>query len=395
MDTSFLYDPIRIPFKGESSVCACHFDDECLRDFIEKNGVVGECSFCGKKSKVIDFASFIEHAQSIVYRYFGTLDDENLPSAFFHGDNYGFGFVREPDSLIGEIISAEGIHSLSTYQLLQELGLLTGESALDDAIQNCFAMGQEWIRHNPLSFSAGEWVSYYWKSFCDTIKFKRRFTVDELEFEGDHYGETISYSEVITQIFSAIRDAKMCKYLRAGTRLYRSRLFSEAPATISFLDLTSPPDEHAKQNRMSPAGISMFYSSLQAKTNIAEIGQTEGIVITGRFTLKNDVYILDLTDLPGISYWSKGNIGEMAFLHQFSREISKPIERDERIHIDYLPTQAFTEYIRHRFKDETGRSLDGIMYNSSIPNAGKNVVLFCDQMSSEQYVELTDYKRDA
>ena len=71
----------------------------------------------------------------------------------------------------------------------------------------------------------------------------------------------------------------------------------------------------------------MFYSSLQAKTNLAELGQTEGVIVTGRFTLKKDVRILNLTNLPSLSYWGKGDIGEMKFLHDFSKEVSHPILR--------------------------------------------------------------------
>ena len=47
----------------------------------------------------------------------------------------------------------------------------------------------------------------------------------------------------------------------------------------------------------------------------------------------------------------------MEFLHDFSKEVSRPIERDDRIHIEYLPTQAFTEYIRYRFQDNNGSHL--------------------------------------
>ena len=78
---------------------------------------------------------------------------------------------------------------------------------------------------------------------------------------------------------------------------------------------------------MSPAGISMFYSSLQAMTNLTELGQTEGVIVTGRFTLKKDVRILNLTNLPSLSYWGKGDIGEMEFLHDFSKEVIHPILR--------------------------------------------------------------------
>lgn len=386
------YSTIRIPLSGENTVCSCHFEDENLRQHIERNGEIGTCTFCGKEAKVIDFANFIEHVKNVVYRYFGTLDDENIPLELFHENSHGFGLIEEIMFEGEQTPHINLLRSLSSSSLLQELELIADNDLLNEAIESCFDMGQEWIRHNPMSFTEGQWVSYYWKSFCDTIKSRRRFTIDEYEFEGDYYGNTLSYKDVINRIFSAIKDAQMCITLPQGARLYRSRVFEEKPENPQFDDLTSAPTENAKQNRMSPAGISMFYSSLQAKTNHAELGSIEGVIVTGRFTLKRDVRILDLTSLPSLSYWGKGDIGEMEFLYDFAKDVSRPIKRDDRIHIEYLPTQAFTEYIRYRFKDNNGAPLDGIMFNSSIPNAGKNVVLFCNKEESSEYVDLTDFK---
>ena len=89
------YSTIRIPLSGENTVCSCHFEDENLRQHIERNGEIGTCTFCGKEAKVIDFANFIEHVKNVVYRYFGTLDDENIPLELFHENTHGFGLVEE------------------------------------------------------------------------------------------------------------------------------------------------------------------------------------------------------------------------------------------------------------------------------------------------------------
>ena len=386
------YQPIRIPDKGERTICSSHFADSVLCEFIEHHGESGECSFCGHNGKVMDFADFIEHARKTVYRYFGTIDDENLPAAFFHGDNWGFGFVREPASGIEEVMPTEGIHSLPTSELLYEMDLLTGEEKLDAAIEECFDMGQEWIRHDPLSFSNGEWVSYYWDSFRRTIMSGRRFTIDEYLFEGDHYGETLTYAEVISRIFSTIRSAGLITTLREGTRIFRSRSFPEGVSPSGFDDLTAPPSKYAKQNRMSPAGISMFYGALSPDTTIAELGNVDGVIFTGRFTIVKDLNLLDLTSLPRLSYWRKVDMSELAFLHKFAVELSRPISHDYRIDVEYLPTQAFTEYVRYRFKNSDGLPVDGIIYNSSKDTGGRNVVLFCDHNTSREWLELSDYK---
>ena len=61
------------------------------------------------------------------------------------------------------------------------------------------------------------------------------------------------------------------------------------------------------------------------------------------------------------------------FMHGFVADISKPIVRDNRIHYEYIPTPAVTEYIRYR----TSPPLDGIMFASARAH-GTNVVIFAD-----------------
>jgi len=100
MDTSYLYDPVHLPFKGESFVCASHFRDHALQHYVEKHGSEGVCSFCGKEAKVMDFADFMEYAVETIGRYFVTVNNADLPlaSSFYEkgDDDYSIpGYVRE------------------------------------------------------------------------------------------------------------------------------------------------------------------------------------------------------------------------------------------------------------------------------------------------------------
>ncbi len=63
---------------------------------------------------------------------------------------------------------------------------------------------------------------------------------------------------------------------------------------------------------------------------------------------------------------------------QVGKEISRPIARDDRIHIEYVPTQVVTEYVRNTLSVE-GKPIDGIRYASSRNNSGTAIVLFADQ----------------
>jgi hypothetical protein len=64
----------------------------------------------------------------------------------------------------------------------------------------------------------------------------------------------------------------------------------------------------------------------------------------------------------------------LAFLHEFSDIIIEPVDRNDRINIDYIPTQVFTEFLRD-FRFEGGR-IDGLMYRSATGERGVNYVLF-------------------
>jgi hypothetical protein len=66
-------------------------------------------------------------------------------------------------------------------------------------------------------------------------------------------------------------------------------------------------------------------------------------------------------------------------LHSFAEQIAAPVARDDRVHVDYIPTQVLTEFLRD-FRFECG-PIDRIRYPSATPVKGANVVLFADQDS--------------
>jgi hypothetical protein len=144
--------------------------------------------------------------------------------------------------------------------------------------------------------------------------------------------------------------------------------------------------EHANQsNRMSPSGIPMFYGSFDPATALLETvehprhdGQVASI---GTFQPVRDLLLLDLAELPGVpsvfELGSHGRIHALRFLHAFADDVSGPIARDGREHIDYVPTQIVTEYFRRVFRTDDGDALDGIIYRSS-RNGERALVLFCE-----------------
>lgn len=64
-------------------------------------------------------------------------------------------------------------------------------------------------------------------------------------------------------------------------------------------------------------------------------------------------------------------------MRDFIEDFTKPIERSDRAHADYVPTQVVTEYFRHVYRTDDGHQIDGIIYPSS-KTGDKAIVIFAD-----------------
>jgi len=165
----------------------------------------------------------------------------------------------------------------------------------------------------------------------------------------------------------------------------------------TVLQLGPPPTDAAKQNRMSPAGIVMMYVSEDAGTALAEIVDREGIYAVGEFVIERDAIILDLAELPetpSIFYEVPDSMEydprqHLIFLREVEEELSRPITRDDRVHVEYVPTQVVTEFLRTAATSHKG-PIDGIRYRSARRSGGKSLVLFADQTSLVTPEDLRD-----
>lgn len=94
--------------------------------------------------------------------------------------------------------------------------------------------------------------------------------------------------------------------LKAGHEIYRSRQHTVKDSPTLLHPLDSPPvDICTFLNRMSPAGISMFYGAFDEETARKEVLDTRRaaripIITTAKFILKEDLQIPDLCNLPDI-----------------------------------------------------------------------------------------------
>ena len=246
----------------------------------------------------------------------------------------------------------------------------------------CDGLGERvWCRAHPLSLTRDEKLTFSWDEFCELIKHRRRFFF--MREKGD--GELFSPLGLLKELENWCRRFEVIATLPAGHLFYRARYEKAGRFLQSAAELgPAPADKATVANRMSPAGIVMFYVSDEAATALREVARNPkkdvGRYAIGTFRTLRDVPILDLTAIPSIP-----SIFEpvpdsleydprppLIFLNYFAAELSMPIAGDERAHIEYIPAQVVTEYFRSEF-DHKGEPLAGIRYRSARREGGSSM----------------------
>lgn len=246
---------------------------------------------------------------------------------------------------------------------------------------------------------------YGWKVFENVVKLKSRYAFYQYE-EGV---STIPPCEFLDALSRVISELNLYTTIEKNTFLYRVRTHAEKEKLENVSELAPPPIEHAVYpNRMSPAGIPMFYGAFDIGTAIKETfsyTDVEQIATVAKFKLLKDITLVDLSKIPPIPrFFEKSSIArhQIVFLNDFVAEISKEILKDGREHIEYVPTQVVTEHIRYaHHKRNDDRKIDGIIYPSSKNKGKKSVVVFCENehcvanglAESDSFFELESLQR--
>jgi hypothetical protein len=254
-------------------------------------------------------------------------------------------------------------------------------TALEDIIR-CEA----WVEREFYRGTDSQRLTWGWKSFKAFTKNHARYFFLQAEDESD---DELTPGDVLGSVSEMIRSKLagegLIKTVDASADLIRIRV-DDQPQTAATA-IGTPKPEHARQsNRMSPAGIPMFYGAFDAVTAHAETFDPNvhagKILSIGTFRPVRDLTVLDLADLPLVPSVFDGArqplIHALRFLHDFAADISQPIARDGREHIEYVPTQIVTEYLRRVFRLPRNQRLDGIIYRSAKVAGANAFVLFCE-----------------
>jgi hypothetical protein len=103
-------------------------------------------------------------------------------------------------------------------------------------------------------------------------------------------------------------------------------------------------------------------------------------VTVAKFATARDAWVVDLTALPPVPSLfdrERRHLRQpIIFLRSFIEDLAKPVKKDGREHIEYVPTQVVTEYLRHVFRTETGHRVKGVIFSSARKKGSKCCVLF-------------------
>ena len=347
-------------------VCTNHIQDATLNAFIRKNGEKGECDYCkdGIEKKVIDISELGEHIEQSLYQLY---DDAANWLGYDSAEGGYQGSTYDADDLIRDHIEGD-----IDYDLLCDLTAEISDVA--------------WCDYDPYGPRENEMLLKDWENFKNIIQHHQRFTAFQpiLVNVGKY---KIKASDILDELGKMVVRLRMIKTLPAGTIIYRCRQHEKDNITEPE-QLCSPPTDLALYpNRMSPAGVSMFYGSMELGTTILETVdpaiKNKPYYTTAPFVLTEPLDIVDFSMLPKRpSIFNKTKFGKfhwVMFLEDFVKDLSKPIKKDDRReHVDYAPTQVVTEYIKYVLGNKRKRTIDGMTYPSSKDPRQNCTVLFYD-----------------
>ncbi|MER6687897.1 RES domain-containing protein [Streptomyces minutiscleroticus] len=342
----------------EQYVCMEDVRDSALRRELEGYLDPGTCSFCGSGTAgVVSFEVFMEEVMSAVYWRFQRANDAGVP--------------RED----GDWAEA----TMNFHEVVQDTLWGAVDWAVADAVE-AYDDGDAWVYRDYPWPNLDVAMRRGWRDFCELVYAHDDAVLlpqEERQWGYGMYGPR----EVLDHICEMAKRLGLIVPLPEGSRLWRSRI-ADAPVNCTASEMGPPPVRRAAPNRMSPAGVSMFYAAEDARTAQREVTAHRSDLgaqhlTTCAFSVAHyDCWILDLTDLPevpSIFDHQQRNLYAFAdFMQHFAAELTKPIPLDGTQHREYRPTQVFTQYLyRH-----APLGVNGIKFRSAQDSDGINYVLF-------------------
>lgn len=350
----------------DRAACLAHFEGDDLLRTVKAEVTELSCDFCEKESAdgVSPIAVSLEVIAATIINAVRRVYERAIDVLYNDDD-----FTTRYDTF-------EAVQELAGYDLDVEVLEALRETFVDEL----WCEEPSGLTHDVLLMSS-------WETLRRQVMHHQRFVfMTRLAPEMDSlHGYTLSATALLESLGRAVEQTGILRTLPEGSQFFRGRPspIGTKSSILGAKDLGSPPVAKAAANRMSPAGISMFYGTEDLPTVLSELsahhggGSSEAQV--GTFRALRNLVVVDLTSIPPIRVFDgKLDFRVVRFLQHFAQDLSRPVALDGSEHIEYVPTQVATEYLRFAL------GVDGIKFDSSL-TGGANVVLFvspdgcCDQ----------------
>lgn len=333
-------------------VCDECFADEALAAFVREHAEEPRCDYCERAADKPIAAPTDAVMAAIVggLRYEHARAVDELP---WDGGDGGW----------------QGAPTWDTYDVFARIGWpFVNEQLAQDviaAIQNA-----DWCEQ----ITPGTLLSFDWERFVALVSHRQRFLFAPEQEE----------MRLLVKLGQLMRKHGLLRELPVRTAFSRVRVHGPAEPIRGAQDIGTPPGPSARANRMSGAGIPVFYGARDDRTAVVETVEPADVgtslVTLGRFALTTPLLVVDLTAIPSVPSLFDAERrelrDELTFLDGFARDVSKPVRRDGSEHIEYVPTQIVCEYLRQRLADVEGRRPQGILFRSSARPEGTVAALF-------------------
>ena len=350
---------------SECRVCSSCVADYALREELQEYEVRGQgpCLACGQ-----DLSAPFDILLDVFVDGIKFLYDDALNSVPYVSSEGGF--VGAPVEDTWDLIDRfwDMFEDESSDKIIQELRLHIADIT--------------WVDRRDPDYGPEALLDAAWLTFSRVITHETRyvFWLGTGDREPNGHPWEIDPASALMRVGQLIDELGMFRQVPQGHRFYRARTFArgtEAPTTAKSLG-TPPVHLSLQGNRMSPAGIPMFYAGEDPKVVLDEVSvRTEHrLASVGEYAATIPFKVVDLTNIPPVpspfDRAKRDNTWKIQFLGSFVRRMSEPI-RAGRDQVDYVPTQVMTEYLLrvHWGRDE----VRGIQYPSAAHDAGVSLVI--------------------
>lgn len=348
-------------------ICADCVVDEALVDLVKDNLSASSCSYCEDISENGELISapynvIMERIYETIFQYYADAQDVDMPWV-------------EKEWLMPETNIYEVIVEFDpgwSGDFFEDIA-----SSSDPSLYLVGHVNNDWSIECPASA-----LSYGWSAFKEQVLFRTRYLF--LSEPEDEYSsgrpDYIPISKMIDALGALCNAENLVRTIAAGTEFYRVRVNSGEITYSEFSDVGVPPKGIASAGRMNPAGISYFYVAYDQVTAEKEVVDTATKWTIAKFEILREITIVDFVDLPPIpSVFSEDSYEarqHLAFLTSLVNELTLPVSKDGREHVEYVPTQIVSEYFRYRFKAKDGKRILGLRYPSVKSESGINIAIF-------------------